>query len=209
MPGVGVGDPPAERGADGGRDDEDDAVEGEDRTPLSLREAVVEDRLLTRCQPAAADALEDAEEDQPRQRRGQPARQAADREHCDARHVKRLAAEDRGEPAADRQDDRVGDEVARQHPRRLVVADAEVAGDVREADVGDARVEHLHEGGDAHHDGKDPRVVPAVHRQRQVLREELAAAAVAALRRSIISKVFRAGGGHGGASEGRLQLCTN
>src|SRR2546422_866687 len=52
-----------------------------------------------------------------------------------------------------------GDTVTQQHPRTLVVAGPEVAGDVRQCHVRNAGVEHFHEGGERDHDGDQPRVV--------------------------------------------------
>ena len=69
-----------------------------------------------------------------------------------------LAAEQPGEKAAGRQDDGVGDEIGRDHPGRLVLADAQAAGDVGQRDVGDGGVEHLHEGGERDQDRDQPRI---------------------------------------------------
>src|SRR5262249_49521537 len=56
-----------------------------------------------------------------------------------------LATEHRREPGRDREHDRVRHEVAGQDPRRLVLARRQAPGDVRDRDVGHARVEELHE----------------------------------------------------------------
>ena len=58
-----VGDPAAERGADGRRDDDGHAVDGEGLAALFDGEGVGEDGLLAGREAAAAEALQDAGED--------------------------------------------------------------------------------------------------------------------------------------------------
>ena len=74
----------------------------------------------------------------------------------DAGHVEPLAAEQPDQPAGERQDDRVGDQVAGQDPGGLAPADRQAAGDVRQGDVGDRGVEHLHERRQRDRQGDDP-----------------------------------------------------
>ncbi len=62
-PVVVVGDPAAEHGADGGRGDDGDGVEGEGGGAFGGREGVDEDGLLDRGEAAAADALQDARDE--------------------------------------------------------------------------------------------------------------------------------------------------
>ena len=81
----------------------------------------------------------------------QAAQERADGEQRHADHVEALAAEQHGEPAAHGQDDGVGNQVGGEHPGGFVDAGREAAGDVRQRDVGDAGIQHLHEGGQ--HDG--------------------------------------------------------
>ena len=68
-----------------------------------------------------------------------------------------------GQPAADRQRDRRGDDVARQHPVDRVLRRAEARLHVRQRDVGDGRVEHLQQHRHHHPDGDDQ---PLAGRQR-------------------------------------------
>ena len=77
----------------------------------------------------------------------------------DAAHVEALPAEDRGKPAAQRQDDGVGHKIRRQHPAALILAGGQAAGDVRKSDIGDAGVENFHEGRDRDGEGDQPEVV--------------------------------------------------
>ena len=96
--------------------------------------------------------------------RRQSAQKTAGRKQRDARHVKALAAEARGEPRADGQHDAVRDEIAGKHPRGFVRACAETAGDVRKGDIGDGSVEHFHERGQRDREGDQPRIVPGAPR---------------------------------------------
>ena len=74
-------------------------------------------------------------------------------------HEEALAAERSREPAADGQNDGVRDQIGSQHPGAFVVAGAQVSGHVRQGHVGDAGVEHLHEGGQRDDDGDQPGIV--------------------------------------------------
>ena len=71
-----------------------------------------------------------------------------------------LAAEQAAEPAGDRQHDAVGDEIGGQRPGRFVVARRQTAGDVRQRDIDDRRVENLHEGRERDDDRDRPGIVP-------------------------------------------------
>ena len=72
---------------------------------------------------------------------------------------KRFRPKAPGEPAADRQNDGIRDQIGGQHPRALVVARAQIPGHVRQGHVGDAGVEHLHEGCQRHNHGNQPGIV--------------------------------------------------
>ena len=73
-------------------------------------------------------------------------------------HEQPLAAELVGEPAREGQDDGVRHQVGRERPGGLVDRGGEVPRDVRERDVHDRGVQHLHEGGGHHGDRHDPGV---------------------------------------------------
>ena len=155
-PGVVVGDPAAQRRPDHRRHDHAHAVERHRDALLFAREALDQNGLGDRLQRSAAQALQHAKEDQRAERRRHAAEQRTDGEDADARHVEALPAEQGREPAAQRQHDRVGDEIRRQHPGRFVDAGREVAGDVRQRDVRDAGVEHFHERRQQHDAGDQP-----------------------------------------------------
>ena len=161
VPGKIVRQPPTDRRADRRRDDDCDAVERECLRALFRREGVGKDRLLARRHAAAAKPLEDAEQDQHVETGRQAAKQRRTCERGDAQHVIALAADDVGEPAADRDDDRVGDEIGGDDPGALVHPGGKAAGNVAQRDIGDRGVEHHHEGRYRDDDRDEPGIAPA------------------------------------------------
>src|ERR1700722_2253963 len=151
-----IGDPAAERRADGGRGDDGHAVEGEGCCALCGGESVDEDGLFDGSEAAATYSLEYAEEDEEAEAWRETAEEGADCEERDANHVIALAAKKAAEPRGKREHDGVGDEIAGEHPGAFVGADGEAAGDVWESDVGDGGVEEFHEGGEGDGDGDEP-----------------------------------------------------
>ena len=164
VPGIVVGDPAADRRADGRRHDHGDAVDGEGLRTLPRREGIGQHGLFAGRHAAAAQALQNAENDQGGETGCEPAQQRRDREQRDAEHVEALAADHVGEPAAHRQHHRIGDQIGGDDPGALVDADRETAGDVAQRDIGDRSVEHDHEGGDGDDDGDQPRAAVAGRR---------------------------------------------
>ena len=113
-------------------------------------EDLPEDRLRERDDRTAAEALEDARDDQRVQVRRDAGEKRAEREHRGADQEEPFPAERPGEPPRGRNDDGVGGEIGRDHPRHLVQSRRQRALQVRKHDVGDAGVEDLHER--HHHD---------------------------------------------------------
>ena len=89
---------------------------------------------------------------------GAAERRGAD-EADDADHEQPLAADAVGEPAGDRRRDRRGDDIGGQHPGDGVLRRAEARLHVRQRDVGDGRVENLHDHRGHHRDGDQPAVL--------------------------------------------------
>ncbi len=158
-PVVVVGNPAAEGGTNGGCDHNGHAVHRKRQTTFLGREGVGENGLLAGTHAAAARALQDAEENQQRQGRRQSAQDRRNGEQGNAGHVETLASDDRSEPARHGQHDRVGNQVAGEHPGGFVLPGAESAGNVGQSNIGDGGVEHLHEGCQGHGERDDPRVV--------------------------------------------------
>ena len=121
-PGVVVSDPSAESGPDRRGHNHRDSVDSERHAAFSGREGVGKNRLLARLQPAATSALQHAEENQHGEIRRQPAKQRADGEQRNAAHVKPLTSDDRRNPAAKGQNDRIRNEIGGKNPRALVCA---------------------------------------------------------------------------------------
>ena len=168
-----LGNPPAQRRSESRRADGGDAVHREREAAALGRKAIGEDRLHHRLQPTAERALQRAGHEQDPQARRHGAEDRAKREQGNARHEEAFAAEQLDQPAADREHDRVGNEVRGQHPRTLAVTGAEVAGDVGQRHVRDAGVEDFHERGqrDDHGDhpgvhSRTPRLRYGTHRTR-------------------------------------------
>ncbi len=102
---------------------------------------------------------------------GHPAQRRRQREDRDREQEIVSPAEPRREPAGDRQDDGVGGQVAGDDPLAVGGGSRQPAGDVAQGDIGDRRVQHLHEGRDHHRDGDQPRIDrPIGQRNRRPLR---------------------------------------
>ncbi len=157
-PGEVVGDPSAEGGADGGSGDNGDAVDGEGHAAFGGRESVGEDGLFAGLEAASASALQHAADDERGQVWRESAEERTDGEQRHAAHVEILAADDGGEPAAQRQHDGIRYKIGSEDPGALVLSGGEAAGDVRQGDVGDGSVEYFHESRQRHGDGDDPRI---------------------------------------------------
>src|SRR3974390_1355257 len=123
---------------------------------LLAGETLNKDRLGNRLQSATARALQNTEENQERQARGDSAKKRTDDEGQNASHVEALAPEEAGEPAGQRKDDRVRDEVGSEDPGAFVDTGGETASNVGKSDVGNAGIENLHEGGEHDREGDDP-----------------------------------------------------
>ncbi len=100
--------------------------------------------------------------------RRDPAQKGSSGEQADRQHVEPLAADDVAEPAADRQDDGVGDQIAGEDPGGLVIARPQRSRDIQQRDIGDRGVEHRHERRDRQDDRDEPRVVRARGRAARV-----------------------------------------
>ncbi len=155
VPAVVVREPAAQHRPDDRGEDHADAVHRHGLPVLLRREALHQDALGGGLEPAAAQALEDAEEDQPAQGGRGGAQEAAGGEDEDAGEVEALAAHEAAEPPAHGQHHRVGHEVRGEHPGALVDGGREAARDVGQGHVRHGGVEHLHESGEHHHHGDD------------------------------------------------------
>src|SRR5258708_19012810 len=153
-----VRDPSAQRRPNRRRRHNRHAVQRERRCPLRRRERVHQNRLLHGRQSSAAYSLQNAEKDQHPQARRKSAKQRTDRKQRHANHVVTLPSENPAQPRRKRQDHRVRNQLARQHPRALVRAHRQPTRDVRQRHVGNRRVQQLHERGQRNRNRDEPRV---------------------------------------------------
>src|SRR5207253_587044 len=141
-----IGDPATECGADCGRQHHGHAIDRESHATFPWFESVGEDCLFAGSQSAATNPLQHAKEDEQGKAGSKSAKQRTKTEQCDASHVEALASHHVRSPSADWQYYCVRDQIRGEHPGAFVGRGREAAGNVRQSDVGDASVEHLHEG---------------------------------------------------------------
>ena len=152
-PGVVLGQPATEHRPQDGTDHDRDAPHRHRRALALLRIDVEQHGLRQRDERRAEHALQDAEQHDLHQRLRHAAQHGGDGEAGDGDEEQALAPEPAGEEAGRRRHDRGGDDVGGQHPVDLVLAGRDAALDVGQRDVGDRRVERLHDGGEDHADG--------------------------------------------------------
>ncbi len=163
---VAVGQPPAEHRPED-RPDHDPAAEQRHRLAVFFARVDVEQSGLgKRDEERAADALDRAEGDHLRERGGHGSEHRSNGESDHRNQQQALSADAVGHPAADRQGDRRGDDVAGQHPVDGVLRRAQTGLHVRQSDVGDGRIEHLQEHRHHHRDGDENSL-----RRRQRMRD--------------------------------------
>ncbi len=165
-PGVVVGDPATQRWAEHRRAQDGHRVDRHGHPALFAWERIGKDGPHTRLQTTARKALQHAKDHQRCQGRRDAAGRGEHREHHDGDQVEVFAAQHGGDPAGDGQDDRVGHQVAGQHPGGLILRGRERAGDVRQRHVGDGGIEHLHKRAHGDDQGNDPGVEDALMRER-------------------------------------------
>ena len=138
VPGIGVGQIAADNRAQDRRDDDGDRGERERLLAFFRREMIEDDGLLGRLQSAAEEALQRAEQ-QELPERGRQRRSANDAsgEIADADQEISFAAQPAAERTGDRQHDAIGNQIGRQRPGALVVADRQAAGDMRQRNIHD------------------------------------------------------------------------
>ena len=158
-PRIAVRNPAAERRAKNGSDDDALREDGHRRATFLARKTFEHDGLRDWNHRAAADALQNSRENQRWQTPRQSAQRRRDGEHHDTGDENAFASEVICQPAGRWQYDGVRDEIARQHPRCLFRRRRQTARDVRQRDVGDARVEHFHERRHHHAHRDEPRAV--------------------------------------------------
>ena len=170
-PAVIVGNPSAERGAENRRQQDADTEGRHGMTVTLFGEGFQKDGLSKWLQAAARQALQDAEDDQLRERGGQTAAERGQRETSDAGEQEALASNAIREPSGDWQHDGVRNQVGSDNPGAFLIRGRQAAADMRDRDVYDGGIEHLHEGRQHHRNRDDPWVYNAlwmgIHANRQ------------------------------------------
>src|SRR5271157_721996 len=119
-PGVAVGDPTAEGGADDGGDDDAEAKDGHGGAVLAGRKALQQDGLGQRLHSAAANALQNAGHDQHGHGYGHATEQRGDSEDEDGNEQQPRAADAPRQPSSGGQHDGSGVEVAGENTAELI-----------------------------------------------------------------------------------------
>ena len=157
-PGILVGDPTAQRRTEHRCNESRDAEEGLRGALLLGRKGIEQDTLAGGLEPAAGKTLHHAEEDQLIQTRRHAAKHRADGEDRDRKEEISASSEIRGEPAGDWQDDRIGSQIAGDHPLAIGDRRGKSAGNVAQSHIGDRGIQHFHEGRHHHGERDNPRV---------------------------------------------------
>ncbi len=145
-PGISVGDPPAQRGAEYGRGHDPQPEERHCFAALLRGKLLQQHGLGKRLEPSPGDALQHAKENQHRQGRREPAQEARNGEARHHRQQHALAAEIVCQPAAHGQNDGVGYQVRGENPGGFLGGGREVPRNVGQAYVDNRSVQHLHHG---------------------------------------------------------------
>ena len=130
VPGEIVGDPSADRRPHRRRDNDGNAIKRKSLAASVRRKSIGKNGLFAGRHAAAAESLQDTKENQGAKARSKAAKQRADGEQGNADHIEALASDDIGQPAARRQNHRIGDQIGGDHPGAFVDAGGETAGDV-------------------------------------------------------------------------------
>ena len=156
-PGDVVGQPAADHRAEHRPDHDGDAEQRHRRAALLDVVHVEQEALRKRHERRAEQALHQTERDDLAQRLRDAAKDGRDDETGDGGQEHALAAEAIGEEAGRRRHDRRGDDIGGQHPVDLVGARRDAALDIGQRDIGDGRVQRLHDHRKDHAGGDERR----------------------------------------------------
>ena len=155
-PAIGIRQPAAQRRTQHRCHHNAEAKKSHRRTALLRREAFQQNRLRQRLQRAAASALHHARQQQDPQRWRSPTPERRKSEDDHTGNQEPLAPEAQREPVAGRKHHRVRDQVAGQHPGGFRIGSRQRSSDVRQRHGRNRRVQHFHESGQHHGDGRNP-----------------------------------------------------
>ena len=136
-PGIVVGDPATEGRPKNRGHNHAHAEGGHRHTALFARETFEQNRLRHRDQGPAARSLKNPGKDEKAERRSHAAQHGRGGKNADAHGQQAAPSELHSEPARDGQNDRIGNEIAGEHPGGLLGRGGEISRDVRQRHVRD------------------------------------------------------------------------
>src|SRR6266404_5846426 len=123
-PGVVVGDPASQRWTNGRSADGRDPIQRKGQHSLRRRKRIAQDCLRHRLQASSERALQDPKQEKKPKAGCDSAQKRTDCEKHNAGQKKALPPKESNQPATCRQNDCIGDQVAGQDPRALVITRA-------------------------------------------------------------------------------------
>src|SRR5258706_4629001 len=123
-PGVAIGDPASQRWTNGRSADGRDSIQREGQPALRGRKRIAQDCLRHRLQAPSERALQDPKQEKKPKAGRDSAEQGTRSEKHNAGQKKALPPKESNQPATCRQNDCIGDQVAGQDPRALVITRA-------------------------------------------------------------------------------------
>src|SRR5260370_2108585 len=155
-PRVVVCNPPSQRRTNGRSADGRNSIQRKGQPSLLGSQAIAQDGLRHRLQASSGCALHDSKQQQKPKAVRAPTEKGTDCKKCNADQKEALPPKRCDQPSTQWQNDRIGDQIAGQHPRTLVIVSRQTASDVWQSDIGDAGIEHLHERGQRNRARNDP-----------------------------------------------------
>ena len=149
-PGVILGQPAAEHRAQNGADHDRDAKQRHRGSPALRRIDVDQYRLREWDERRTEHALQGPEQHDLHQGLRHPAQHRRDGKSGDGNEENPLAPEPAGKESGRRDHDSGRDDIRGQHPVDLILAGGDATLNVRQRNVGDRRVEGLHDGSEDH-----------------------------------------------------------
>jgi hypothetical protein len=119
-PGIVISDPPSGGRSQNGRNEDRDRVERHSHAAFLRRKAISKNGLYGGLQSPSGKVLSDPEEDKQAKRGCKTAGSGENGKEGNRKDEVVLAAENGGQPAADRKHNRVGNQVAGEHPLSLI-----------------------------------------------------------------------------------------
>ena len=154
-----VSQPTAHHRSQDGRHNHAQRPDGHGAAVLPGRKRLQQHRLRQRLQRPAAGSLNDPEGDQQTHGGSDSAKQRGRGKTRGGDQQQVLAPDAVGQPAGNGNHDPVRHQIGSQNPGGLAGCGGEAAGNVRQGNVDDRRIQHLHKGGEHDRHGDEPRIL--------------------------------------------------